>query len=227
MVTRAAPGVALLLVALGAAGCFDVHAVDPGPFVIDDFDDGDFAPADPNFQPWICYGFNPDRGQGYSCDHEPGYQSDFALFLEFAVDDPPDETQQHSGVSLATFANAPQDFSQFSEIVFSARLESGNPPLPSDALLYIELGCSTAHTEDGSQPGDLYIVQGADYKSYWQTLRLTLTSFGSPPWQATHIQGGPAACLQRVDSFRFTIDAQLPDGQSGKGILHVDNITLR
>ena len=37
---RAAWAVALLPAVLGVAGCFDAPTVDPGPYVIDDFEDG-------------------------------------------------------------------------------------------------------------------------------------------------------------------------------------------
>ena len=39
--------------------------------------------------------------------------------------------------------------------------------------------------------------------------------------------GGPSACLQRIDRIQFNIDAQLPDGVTGHGILSVDDITLQ
>jgi hypothetical protein len=226
MVSRGAPSVALLLAVLVVGGCYDVHTVDPGPYIIDDFDDGDLQPADPNFDQWRCYGFNPDTIDGINCGHDAGEQSTFSLFLDATIVDPPDGTQQHGGASLATFATKPEDLSHFGQIMFDAKLESGNPPIPSNALLYVELGCKGAHTEDGSLPGDLYVVQGVDYKSYWQPFTLAMISFNSPPWLATHIMGGPAGCLQRIDSIRFTVDAQLPDGQTGKFVLHVDTISL-
>jgi hypothetical protein len=227
MVRRLAPNLALLLVVLGAGGCFDVRTVDPGPYILDDFDDGDFQPADPNFQPWQCYGFNPDSSANINCNHDAGDQSAFALFLDATLVDPPDGTQQHGGASLATFATVPEDFTRFSEFKFSAKLEPGNPPISSNANLYVELGCNSARADDGSLPGNLYIVQGVDYKNYWQPFVLAMSSFNSPPWLATHIMGGPAGCLQRIDNIRFTVDAQLPDGQTGKFVLHVDTISLQ
>ncbi len=228
MVSRAALNLPLLLAVLGAGGCFDVHTVDPGPYIIDDFDDGDLRPADPNFQAWWCDAYNPNTNQ-CNCDHDAGDQSSFSLFLQANIVDPPDGTQQHGGASLgtSTYTGASEDFTRFSRIQFSAKLESGNPPIPSNALMYVEIGCTTARTEDGSLPGDLYVNQGVDYKSYWQSFTLELNGFNSPPWLATHIKGGPAACLGRVDSIRFTVDAQLPDGQSGKFVLHVDTISLQ
>ena len=55
----AALTVALLAVVFGAAGCFDVHSVDPGPYVIDDFENGTVQPLDSLFAGWFCGGDNP------------------------------------------------------------------------------------------------------------------------------------------------------------------------
>jgi hypothetical protein len=227
LVKRMASNILFLSMVFGASGCFDVHTADPGPLVIDDFDDGDFVPADSHFGAWVCSAFNPDTNPKYNCDHDGGYQSQFALFLDATIDDAPDGTQQHGGAQLRTEAALPQDISHFGELVFSAKLESGSPPIPSNALLYVEIGCNSAYAEDGSRPGDLYVVQGVDYKSYWQTFQLALSSFGSPPWLATHIKGGPEACLAGVSNLRFTVDPQMPDGQTGKFVLHVDNVYLQ
>jgi hypothetical protein len=216
--------VAWLPALLSAAGCFDVHSVDPGPLVIDDFDDGDLLPTDRRFDQWRCLAFNPSTNQNYGCDHDLGDNSPHSLVLTATIADALNGTQDHGGAGLYTKTDVPEDFSRFHALVFSDMLESGNPPIPSNALLYMELGCSTAHADDGSTPGDLYVNQGASYKNYWQTIRLGLSSFSSPPWQDRHLQGGPAACLASVDSIHITVDAQLPDGQTGRFILHVDDI---
>ena len=229
--TRAAARVALLWALLGAAGCFDVHTVDPGPYVIDDFDDGDFQPADPSFGPWQCYSFDPSTNQNYGCGHDQDTAdgSDFSLYVEFTIADPPDGTQQHGGAGLLTRSTVPQDLSRFTKIVFSAKLVSGSPPLPSAALFYAILGCSTASTDAVSQPtpGDIFVVQSVSYGSDWQTFTLAMSSFGSPAWESIHISGGASACLERVDSIQFEVDAQLPDGQSGTGRLNVDDISFQ
>jgi hypothetical protein len=229
-VVKAARVLLAASLALGAAGCFDVHAVDAGPLVIDDFDDGDYYPADPDFSSWTCYSFNPDSNKMYRCDHELHSDADgdgFALFLDFTITDPPNGSQEHGGASLATFTDTPVDFTRFTEIVFSNALESGNPPLSSNALFYVELGCKTAADVDGNVPGDFYVSRGVDYNSNWKTRRATLANFGPPAWINSEIEGGTVGCLTRVDSLRFTVDAQLPDGQVGHGILHVDKIFLR
>jgi hypothetical protein len=221
---------ALLCATLGAAGCFDVHTVDAGPLVIDDFDDGDYYPADPDFDSWTCYSFNPDSNKMYRCDNEPRSDTDgdgYALFVDFTITDPQNGSQDHGGASLATFANTPVDFTSFTEITFSNLLESGNPPLPSNAQFYVELGCSTAPDVNGAVPGDFYVSRGVDYNNYWKARSATLANFGPPAWINVEIKGGTLGCLKRVDSVRFTVDSQLPDGQVGHGVLHIDKVSLR
>ena len=226
LVSRRILTLALPLAVLGASGCFDVNSVDPGPYIIDDFDDGDFLPAGPDFDQWTCNSFNPATNKNFECDHDTGNQSAFSLYLDATIDDSPDGTQKHGGASLAAETREPADLTRFRNIVFSAKLESGSPPIPSNALLYVEFGCKTAPTENGSLPGDLYVVQGVDHKNYWQTFALGLNGFNSPPWIAAHILEGPAGCLRRISNIRFTVDAQLPDGQSGKFRLSIDGISM-
>ena len=215
--------VLFLPLAAAAGGCFDVHTIDPGPVVLDDFDDGDFQPADPNFGVWMCYSYNPTN-QSYSCDHDAGYNSPYSLVLHETVVDPLDGTQQHGGGALATYATTPVDFTRFTELDFAAMLESGNPPISSNALMYLEIGCATAAAEDGSVPGDFYVLTSVDYKSFWKSFAAKLANFGPAPWITTPIKGGTAGCLQRADSIRWSVDAALPDGQTGVFTLHIDDI---
>jgi len=214
-------------VALGTSGCFDVHNVDQGPWVIDDFEDGDLKPADPNFGPWTCSSFNETTNQNCSVGPDAGDQSTNSLLLDFTVDDPPDGTQEQGGAELYTGAARPESFSGYGEMVLSAKLVSDGPPLPSNATLQVQLGCSSVQADDGTFPGTLYVVQGLAYTGDWQTFTLPTANFGSPPWIATHIVGGPTACLERVDSISFAVAPDLPDGQSVTARLNVDDISLQ
>lgn len=214
---------ALAVIAVGGAGCFDVHNVDSNVLLIDDFDDGNALPADPQFGLWQCYSYNP-HNQSYSCGLEAGYDSPNSMALKFDIVDPPDGIQQYGGVSLVAQAMAPQDLSRFGEIVFTAKLTSGNPPLPSAAGLYVELFCESALADDGSNPGNLEVAQSVAYQSDWRTFLVSFASFTTPQWLSTHIKGGPAACLQQVNNIRFEVALNLPDGQAGSGQLNVDDI---
>jgi hypothetical protein len=220
---RALLSIALLPTVLGAVGCFDVHNVG-GPWVIDDFENGDLKPADPNFGPWGCSSFNESTTTNCSYGLDPGDASAHALFLDFTVDDPPDGVVQEGGALLQTGAGKPEDFSRFNQMVLSAKLVSGNPPLPSTTEVYVELGCTSAQAEDGTRPGNLYVVQSVAYTDDWQTFTLSMANFGSPAFDPTHLLGGPTACLERVDDIYFAVEPLVPDGQSAMGRLDVDDI---
>jgi hypothetical protein len=216
---------AVCSVAVGTSGCFGVHDVDQGPWVIDDFEDGDLNPADPNFGPWTCSSFNETTSDNCSAGLDVGYQSAYSLFLDFAVDDPLDGTQERGGAELYTGATRPENLSAYGEMVLNAKLVSDVPSLPGGATLDAQLGCSTVEADDGTFPGTLYVVQGLiGYSADWQTFTLPTENFGSPPWIATKVVGGPTACLERVDSISFEFDPNLPDGQSVTARLNVDDI---
>jgi hypothetical protein len=228
VVSPVARAAGMLILSALAAGCFEARLRDPGPFVIDDFEDGDLNPELPAFEPWTAYAINdpiatvvPALGAG-----APGSVA-FGLTLDFHIEDPPDGKQEHGGAALWIHGDTPLDLSPYQTFVFSAKLGSGNLPLPVEALLYIELGCATAVAPDGTQPGNIYVVAGAKYSATWQLFRLDMSGFGFPIWNASiSAQGGPARCVQLVDSIRFAVDGQLLDGQSGEGILAVDDIKL-
>ena len=97
---RAFLALSMLPALLGTSGCFDVHGADPGPWVIDDFEDGDLKPADANLGPWTCYTFNPSGG-ACSVGLDPGNESLHSLFLQFTIVDPPDGLGQQGGAVLA------------------------------------------------------------------------------------------------------------------------------
>ncbi len=217
---------AMLPAMLGATGCFDAHGVDPGPWVIDEFEDGDLNPWDRNFGPWACW----VMPQPNSCASvlEAGDQSAFSLGVAFTIASPANGSANAvlAGVETGTAAT-PEDFSRFSEMVFSSKLVPGPSPLPNLTSFTVHLGCSTVPSDDGSVPRNVYVVQKFDVTTDWQPVQLPIASFGSPPYLPTHPQGGPAACLRRIDSINFQIEPHLPAGQSATSQLDVDGISLR
>lgn len=216
-----------LLAARGLAGCFDVHATDL--LVIDNFNDGDLQPLDPGFGLWQGYGINLSGDPSPQCivDTDTGDGSPYALVLPFTVTDPMNNLQEDGGAGVKTLSDSGAvDFARYGRIAFDIKLiPGGDNPLPSNALIYLELGCSSV-PEVGSDQADLYVVQGVPYSSTWQNVALTMGNFGPPPWLTKPIEGGTIACLQHVDSVRFTVDAKLPDGKTGAGALHLDNVVL-
>jgi hypothetical protein len=207
-------------------GCFDVHHVDPGTVLLDDFDDGDFYPADPDFDAWLCSSFN-DAGNSYSCGSADGLHSTYSLVLNATVVDPYDGVAQDGGALLETKAPWPLDFSSVTEIEFAAKLQFDIDPLSDQASLNLEIGCSTASATDGTIPGDLYVEAAIPYQPDWTPFVAPTADLIDPPWTTTKIKGGPAACLQRADAVRFSVDAALADGQTGSFTLYVDDIRFR
>jgi hypothetical protein len=213
--------VAILPALLGTVGCFDVHSVDQGPWVIDDFEDGDMKPADSNFGIWNCQTFNP-ANQIYSCGLDLGDQSAHSLFLDSTIVEPADGMEE-GGALVQTVAARPEDFSRFYEMTFSLKVASGNP-LPPGAQVNVALGCSTVQLEDGTVPGYINLQQSIAFSNDWKPFPLAMANFGFPTFEDVKVVGGSAACLERVDDIAFVLSPELPDGQSATSRLNVDDI---
>ena len=228
MVKRGHLALLSLLAASGLYGCFDVSTATP--LVIDNFNSGDLQPLDPGFGTWMGYLINPGVASTQllgidALNTEDG--STGSMRLAVTVDDQTDALQQHGGGGAKTLAlMGAVDFTRYGQITFDLKLQPGGEySLPAGALVYLELGCSSVPAE--LRPlNDLYVLQGVPYSSAWHNYALTMGNFGPPPWLAEAIEGGTTACLQHVDSVRFTIDEQLADGATGEAILHVDNLVL-
>jgi hypothetical protein len=232
--TATARAIAFLLPVLAVQACFDVRHVEPGDghFLIDDFEDGDALPSTPLFDRWVCYVYNPDAGQDpaqtVTCDLEttPGDNSTFALFAAFALHDPPNGTQDFGGGAVMTQADFPVDFRGYHDLVFNMRIESSN--LPAAAFAQVLLGCNTVALEQPAPPGTYPItaVQNLPLNNSWLPFRLPLSRFSQPDYQMPRFTEGSAACLAIIDSIHFEVQGQLADGQSGSGVIHIDDIHL-
>ena len=119
-VRRAGLAVALLPAVLGVAGCFDVRSVDPGPYVIDDFENGSAQPLDPLFGGWFCGGDNPNTNKNISCTLGEGDNSNNGLNLTFTIVDPMNGVQDHGGAYLETETLFPGEVRDFSINLMSA-----------------------------------------------------------------------------------------------------------
>lgn len=214
---------------LMGAGCFDVHSADPGPYLIDDFEDQIhvLSPADHHFAPWSCDAYNPPQNN-FSCGLDYGTnEQGHSLVLRATLSDPLNGQQESSGAAVRTYAAVPEDFTSFKELRLNVRVASGIPALPHNSNMYAQLGCTTAREDDVSNPpGNLYVLMGVPFSSEWEAVRLPLDNFGPPPWLTKPITGGTAGCLSRVDVIEFAIDTALPDGQTGMFVLNVDDIEL-
>jgi hypothetical protein len=215
----------LMTCALASVGCFDVRPVDPGPPVLDDFEDGDLTPSHPPFTAWSCQTFQPDGM--LDCEVTEGFESSFALSAAFTISDPLDAIQQRGGVYIATFADRPIDLTGLSAITFDVRLTSATTPFPPNSLMHMDLMCSTAVGDNGGALVDFALVQSMAFRAEWSRVSLAISNFGPAPWQTEHIKGGAPACLRAVDGIQFVFDAAVPDGQSGGGIFSIDDVVLQ
>ena len=130
---------ALVTVSVTSVCCFDVRAVDAGPPVLDDFEDGDLTPSLPDFAAWSCEMFKPSAPA--DCALTEGFDSSFSLSARFSISDPPDAIQQHGGILIVTQADRPLDLTALSAITFDVRLISATTPFPPGALMYLDLLC--------------------------------------------------------------------------------------
>jgi hypothetical protein len=217
-----------MLLALVSSGCFDVYHVDPGTVVLDDFDHEDFYPVDPDFDGWFCSSFN-QAGSNFSCGHDAGDHSLYSLVLRATVVDPPDQVQQSGGALLETKTPFPLDLTSLIEIDFDAKLVFDiYPTVPSDASLNLEIGCTSAEADDGTTTTDLFVELPIAYQADWTSYAAPITGLTDPTWPNTkRVKGGPAACLRRADSVRFSVDTALPDGATGSFTLNVDTVSFR
>jgi len=216
--------------ALALPACFDVQNVDPGAVIVDDFDDGDFMPAMTELGAWQCYAFNPNTNRDYRCDRTAGYLSAYGLFVEFALQDAPDGIQQHTGAGFLASGEfgAVIDLTPYRELVISMKLESGDPPIPSEARVYIEFQCKSVESETGELPtlGFFYLTRGVTPTSEWSTHRLALENWG-PTNEPLHIKGGTPACLRAVDGIAIALQSGLKDGRAGRGTFFIDGLSFR
>jgi hypothetical protein len=231
--TAGARGMGLLLAALVLQGCFDVHQGDPGNgrFLIDDFEDGDPLPkATALFGQWRCFTFNPfmgqDPAQSVNCDLErPGDASGYALFASFSLHDSPNGQQEFGGAGLVTATSTIVDFNGYQNLVFSLRVDFGN--LPTTSYAYISLDCDSVMAERPKQTEDQfqleYQIAATDS---WTTYSVSLSKFVQPDWEKNRFANGPQTCLAAVDSINFQVQGQLLDGQSGHGVIHLDDVYL-
>jgi len=228
--TSTALAVAMLPAVLGATGCFDAHSVDQGPWVIDDFEDGDLNPADRNFGAWVCYTY-PQPSQ-YLPVLDSGYQSAFSLALDFTVVNPASGTNDNAGAGVQTLTAAvPEDFSRFNKMVFSSKSVPGVSASPGVIKFAVHLGCSTVSLDDGTTPGDVFVllpfvVPSAVPPDWGDPVQLPMANFESPSYLSAH-PVDPATCIRHVDSIQFDAEPQLLEGQSTMGRLDIDEINFQ
>ena len=226
----------LLLVVAGSAlaGCVEVAKLDPGPFVIDDFDDGDLWPRSKGFGMWTC-----DRGAVDTADAGSAGDASTEGGAQAAADDPssvtcardpfgehgccglaakfdlqPDALGQQDDARVLTNAPVPVNFTRFRTFVFSSIVEAPGE-LPSGTDLFVELGCSRVQRPAASSAHLTFLFH---FGRGWSATRLDLSTFMQDN------SGSNQNCLVQVDSVRFIV--RPGSGQAASGTLHIDNVYL-
>jgi hypothetical protein len=213
----------LVTATLAFSGCFSVDKVDPGAYYLDTFEDENLTPRAPGFELWDCRTFvagapdggapaGLDDGTGATCTVQPVGDHPAALATQFVLHEPMDQVKETVGAEVSTHTTDGHtaDLSGFRLMVFSALLDSGNPPLPANTRLAVEIGCRSARGGGAiSQP-----VSNVDIGGDWFTFSLALADFLPPD----------PSCLQQVEAIRISVRPGLMDGLSAAGTLDLDDI---
>jgi hypothetical protein len=119
------------------------------------------------------------------------------------------------------------DLTRYRELDISMKLESGSPPIPSEARVYIELDCKNLESESGQSKAGFYLTLSVTPTSDWSTFRLALDNWAPPPWETGHVKGGIPACLGAIDGISIAFSGELRDGELARGTLFIDGLKLQ
>lgn len=213
-------------------GCIDVSAIGPKPgvdagaggqsIVIATFESGTGTPDDPRFEPFRYYAYNPsapDLPAGAFVNSpilSPGFNSNYALGLNWEVIDVPDGQPNYPGVGVGTVINGYVDFSPYTVFNFVQQYQhTGSCEVVT--TLVVSLGCSQYNASvEGTVP----------MSSKAMTSSIPLASFAQSPY----LGQPPVAlgdCLKVVDGVDFQTQLNLADGDCASGELMLDNIEVR
>jgi hypothetical protein len=213
-------------------GCIDVNAigrksgVDAGAgaqsIVIATFESGTGTPDDPRFEPFRYYSYNPslpDLPPGAfvrSPVVSPGFDSNYALRLQWEVIDVPDGQPNYPGAGVGTVVNGFIDLSTYTVFMFFQEYQHTGGCEP-DMDLVVSLGCSQYNAS---------VVGTVPLSTEGTTTSLQLSSFSQSPYL-----GQPSValsdCLKVVDAVDFQTQLNLADGDCASGELILDNIGVR
>jgi hypothetical protein len=209
----------LVAVIVAFPACFDVSSGDKTPLLIDNFDSGGVLPADRHFDQWSCMRYEPASKQDCDCyyDDSTYHSRPYSLTLNATIVET--GTQNKAGAQLYTQVTAPEDVSHRKEIVFSARYDKRDPPLPKDARLYVELYCLSGIVTARQSAGDNWRSDD------WQTFVLQLSMFGLD-WE-NRDEKLLTACLEQITSIHFSVNGGLGLGATGSFVLHIDDVYFR
>jgi len=222
--------IALRLILLGAmasiiAGCFDVHTVDPGRRLIDNFTNPDGDPTDPSFERWACRPVDESHQIGNDDCNITSIDNRESVLHLGATLIPADAVFKRA--ELITSAEQPQDLTPYAKFWFSWKLVSGEPPLSAATLLKVQLTCTSVRDQDGAVSDNPCVVKTVlpkyDQNSDWNgPLSLELSTFNSSEDHTP--MTNPQDCLARVDGIKITVESN--SNAPARFDLYVDDISL-
>jgi len=237
-------GAALAMGVLPSA-CFDVSvanlAGDAGavrwknvpPLLIDEFEDGNRVPDDAQFGPWRCSSYNTVGDPPKCAASSPGYEgSNYGFYVDFQLTDAKNGSLDYPGVMLASLTTAPLDFTTYNRLVFSAKLEPHDRPLPEPVQLGIALPCTSIGAAE-PKPGVFSIRTAVGPNDSWQTFSVPINRFFQAEWDAQSMQIDRLSCAALVDGIQFQYQpsyndpAAFEDGDTVAATLTVDHVWLQ
>lgn len=225
-----------LVLPLSLLGCFDVETVDPGtdvePFLVDDFESAEQLP-EPPFQQWACRAFQPndDPTAVEACNFDnPGNGSPTSFMGRFALHDRPNGLAEYEGASLSASTTRALDLRRYRELSVSVKFTSDQAIGNALNNLYIELTCRSARVEGtaGNPATEVpsvvrRLVVGGNA---WFSFHIPLSRLVQPAWHFNLIEGGPDACLARIDSLAFVLSTEVGEGSTGHASLYIDDVSF-
>lgn len=206
----------------GSGGAGGAGGGAPPAIVIDNFEDGSVQSQDPRFGVWKFYAYNPSGpvlpAGAYETSNivSPGFDSNYALNLDWEVVDVMDGMPNYPGVGLGCAPVSYIDLSGYSSILFAQQYSHTGTCEPV-LYLTVDFGCSQY---------DATFSASVLMSAQWTTSTIALSSFSQqqePPETPVAFQD----CFKVIDSFNFQAQQNLADGGCASGTLTLDNISIR
>jgi hypothetical protein len=199
----------------------------PPALLIDSFENGSSTPDSTLFSPWFYYTYNPPNQPASSSVIPGGFDSNFAIYLSFQLQDFPNGYTDYPGAGLGTHLKTGfRDFSAYTYITFDAKLSLDLDGSVA-ATPYIRVRVTCPMVSSLSVSGGFQVSNGVTVGTDWAAYVLPLAEFQEPPDQTSVAVFNADACLKMFTGIDFTYDPMLSDGQGISGTLTLDNIVLQ
>ena len=195
----------------------------PAAILLGNFENDSAQPLDGRFANYQYYAFNPSIPSlppGAFVNSplvSPGYDSNFALGLNWDVIDVPDGVPNYPGVGVRTVVSTGfVDLSGYDRIVFAQQYQHSGSCQAIQTLTVV-IGCDELNTSYGG---------AVPVSSTWTNSSLPFSNLTEPTFlpPSGHTRAECLAVANRVD---FQTQSNLVDGDCSSGSLALDNIEIR